>query len=734
MRRLLLASPVAVVCLMTLAPSARAGANLWTQEGGPFGGRVLSLLVHPSATNKLLAGTEDGGVFVSLDGGANWEPRSFGLDLLTVNDLAAVPVGTNTVYAATTSGVYRTGNLGQSWTARSVGLGSQLATSLAIHATSSSRMLCGTANGIYATTDGGVVWTVAGNGLPGVAVEGILWDTDGFAIWACTGDGVYRAADPIVSWDPRSNGLTGLALFTRQIVRTSASASELFLATYGGVYYSPSGGGAWSARNVGLTDTRAQALWIDPNDDAHLLVATEGGVFETFDAALHWSASGTGLQSDVVIRALAHDGVDALCGSFHRGVHRRVAGQWSETNAGLSNTFVHELAVDSAGNLMAAAAYGGVFRSADAGTSYAIQASGLPVADLRTVCFHPGNPQIVYAGANYGGVYKSTDGGATFTGAGLAGETVRSIRLHPGDPQVVLVGTYDGVYRSENGGGLWSDSDAGMTSDNVNDLELDPSNPNVVYAGTYLGYVYKSTDGGHTWAQKANGLGANIVFDVAVHPTLANIVLAAGFEGDGIWRSADGGESWSDVSAGLPNRSVWEIEFDPFDPTRVYAATQGGVARSLDGGLSWSAFSQGLTVPDVRDIEVDPVDFRHVRAATWGGGVFSYTDQLTASPHLTATADVAAHLHPGYPNPFNPVTTLAFELFGNGMRRVRLELLDVRGRRVRTLVDAWLSAGPHRVRWDGRDESGAPVAGGTYYARLMVDGDAAGVQKLTLLK
>ncbi|MEZ4387949.1 MAG: S8 family serine peptidase [Candidatus Krumholzibacteriia bacterium] len=72
------------------------------------------------------------------------------------------------------------------------------------------------------------------------------------------------------------------------------------------------------------------------------------------------------------------------------------------------------------------------------------------------------------------------------------------------------------------------------------------------------------------------------------------------------------------------------------------------------------------------------------------------------------------------PNPFNPSTTLAFELARPGA--VRLELFDVGGRLVRRLVDGPLAAGRHEVDWDGRDAAGREQASGVYLARLVADG------------
>ena len=68
------------------------------------------------------------------------------------------------------------------------------------------------------------------------------------------------------------------------------------------------------------------------------------------------------------------------------------------------------------------------------------------------------------------------------------------------------------------------------------------------------------------------------------------------------------------------------------------------------------------------------------------------------------------------PNPFNPQTTVAFELARAG--RARLGLFDLRGRLVRELVNGDLPAGPHEVRWDGRDEAGREAAcSGVYLCR-----------------
>ena len=73
-------------------------------------------------------------------------------------------------------------------------------------------------------------------------------------------------------------------------------------------------------------------------------------------------------------------------------------------------------------------------------------------------------------------------------------------------------------------------------------------------------------------------------------------------------------------------------------------------------------------------------------------------------------------LDQNHPNPFNPFTEIAFSL---AIRQpVRLDVFDVTGRRVASLLSETLPAGPHEVTWNGRDDAGRRLASGTYFYRL----------------
>jgi hypothetical protein len=107
-------------------------------------------------------------------------------------------------------------------------------------------------------------------------------------------------------------------------------------------------------------------------------------------------------------------------------------------------------------------------------------------------------------------------------------------------------------------------------------------------------------------------------------------------------------------------------------------------------------------------------------------------------PLAGGTSDVPEGLplvfraYPNHPNPFNPRTTLAFDLPAADAQ-VRLRLFDLQGRLVAQLVEGSLPAGRHQVVWNGLDKTGRAVASGVYVSVLeSSQGRASG--KLTLVR
>lgn len=104
-------------------------------------------------------------------------------------------------------------------------------------------------------------------------------------------------------------------------------------------------------------------------------------------------------------------------------------------------------------------------------------------------------------------------------------------------------------------------------------------------------------------------------------------------------------------------------------------------------------------------------------------------DDDARQPDLIGPAQLA--LHPNYPNPFNPETTIAFELPVRS--NVELAVYDLQGREVAVLLDGTLDAGRHSQVWNGRDASGRLVASGVYYYQLRSEEQNL-IRKMSLVK
>ena len=88
-------------------------------------------------------------------------------------------------------------------------------------------------------------------------------------------------------------------------------------------------------------------------------------------------------------------------------------------------------------------------------------------------------------------------------------------------------------------------------------------------------------------------------------------------------------------------------------------------------------------------------------------------------------------LSPNYPNPFNPETTISNEIASDGI--VKLDIFNLKGQLVKTLVNENKVSGPHKVVWNGTDKYGRKVASGIYQYRLTTK-DGRITKKMMLMK
>jgi photosystem II stability/assembly factor-like uncharacterized protein len=531
--------------------------------------------------------------------------------------------------------------------------------------------------------DGGRSWQPSASGLRGASVSAIAIDPKtptvlyaGTSVDAAlyNSPGVFRSADAGKTWRLASRGLASDPDID-ELVINPLQTSTLYAVTFDGVFKTTTSGRRWRSVMNGLGSMVVRDLAIDPRAPSTLYAVAEnhdddedvGEVYKTTDAGESWHAITP--RSDTAFGQIAvHSSTGAVVVASHGGVYRSTNGgrTWTGPSGTLGDASIWVLALHPrSSTVYVGTNFRGVFRSADSGQTWRATNRGLVARSIYTLAVDPRSALTVYAGVDGDGVFKSTDGGGSwdngFPAAGPAG-LVEALAIDPKRPDKVYAGTWEGVFRTGNGGRSWQRSSAGMERNyeapRVLALAIDPANTSTVYAGTEYRGLFKSLNGGKSWRKASKGLTAADVGKIAVDPRNPSTIWASGWNGRlykstnaarswkripvpfkgatsivfdprqpktiyaGSWtevfRSDDGGGTWQPTrwkpSAGL-------LVIDPSDPNRMYAVAQDGVVRTTNGGRTWQPFSQGLTSRYLVALTIGPGG-RLLYAGTYDSGVF----------------------------------------------------------------------------------------------------------------
>jgi hypothetical protein len=293
-----------LLVLVLLAPlPAAAGPGQWTNIG-PYGGTVLAIAIDPITPSNIYAGTYNGGVYKSMNGGGSWSHSNSGLTDNWVPALAIDPLTPATIYAGA-GGVYKSTNGGESWS--NTGPKYHAILALAIDPAAPATIYAGTNNdGVYKNINGGTNWSWTGPTIAGINALAIDPFTPS-TVYA-GGGGVYKSTDNGNSWTPSNNGLFGptCAPSVKSLVIDPVTPSTIYAGgTSCGVFKSTNGGGSWSQINTGLPNIQVNALVIDPGSPATIYAGTNGdGVYGSTNGGESWSQINAGL-TDTTVHALA---------------------------------------------------------------------------------------------------------------------------------------------------------------------------------------------------------------------------------------------------------------------------------------------------------------------------------------------------------------------------------------------------------------------------------------------
>ena len=161
----------------------------------------------------------------------------------------------------------------------------------------------------------------------------------------------------------------------------------------------------------------------------------------------------------------------------------------------------------------------------------------------------------------------------------------------------------------------------------------------------------------------------------------------------------------------------WDYNPAMFDGFNVYRRTEGSSREQLNSTLLSSPNGHIQFVDNGEGLSEGQVVFYSYNVVV-GGQEMGSSEEVEIE--FTSGLPTAYALHDNYPNPFNPMTTIKFDLPRSG--HVKLSVYDIAGRLVKTLVDEVKPAAAHTEVWNGTDRTGRRVASGTYYYVLQTEG------------
>ncbi|MFM8552114.1 MAG: WD40/YVTN/BNR-like repeat-containing protein [Nitrospiraceae bacterium] len=263
--------------------------------------RVLSLALDPARPASVYAGTMGDAVYKSPDGGQRWIAHNAGLKehVSVVNRFVFDPRDSETVYAATTVGVFRSTDGGRLWDERMAGMKEvHIVFTLALDPTRPNIFYAGTSGGAYRSLDGTATWQKVNTGLIppeildaalSLGVSTIVIDPrNPDRVYAGTNNGLFVSADRADTWTRIGQSLADQYISSLTI--DSTNPSVLYAGGRSGIYKSLDGGKTWQAMNVGLETLNVRTIVMSPHNPETLYLGTNGsGLYRSRDGAKSWA-------------------------------------------------------------------------------------------------------------------------------------------------------------------------------------------------------------------------------------------------------------------------------------------------------------------------------------------------------------------------------------------------------------------------------------------------------------
>lgn len=640
------------------------GSNIWV--GGAGGG--------------LWYGTFLGGSAYS------WAPRTDGISNLSVQDVVVAPTNASIVYALTgavggasgyrSTGVLKSTDGGNNWSPTGLSFpanGGVKGYKIVCSSTSSNTVWACTTNGLYRTTDGGTTWNfVTYSTTVGGAQSNFTADAFDIeyqpgsttVLYATSTDYFYKSTDGGATFLRTSPATLGLPATGNRIEIgvTAANSAYVYLlygdgTAYQGLYRSINSGSNFSLRSttpnvLGSQAWRNICIDVSPTNVNDVYVggldiykSVDGGALWT--KISDWTSASTSNFSHADIFDLYCDAT-YLYAATDGGLYRmtRSTDTWTDLHQNMQIAQAYRIGIDptaSAAFVTMGNQDNGTYKNS--GGTYLSIGGG----DGMETVVKPSNTNVIYLSTQNGNFYRSDDGGTTngFIRGGSGNWTTPAV-LRPGFDTHIYIGYINIDYNTTSGAGAWSAIATGFGSA-IESLEFAPSVNTILYATDGATVKRFNLSAGVWSGTTINGsLPAISNFtELTVDPDDANhvVISVGGYTAtQKVYETFNANlaaPTWTPIVRNLPNVPVNCIVMNNDAANSIYIGTDIGVFVTNDNRVNWIMYNNGLPATRVYDLEINTaLATDRIYAATFGRGVF-YADTYTG---CTSTATLVGNV------------------------------------------------------------------------------------------
>jgi photosystem II stability/assembly factor-like uncharacterized protein len=544
------------------------------------------------------------GILKTTDAGVTWTKnldwsynQERGIQKIVIN-----PLNHNTMFAATTEGIYKSTDAGTVWQRVD---STKMAMDIIIHPTDTNKIMATTGNffdflnipSVLRSIDGGLTWENITFTFSTAKTLLEMYAANPNVVYASVAD---STTDPASLWRSTNFGTTWTLLnssvniapqgwFSHFVAVHPTDSLKIIHGTRSS-FRSTNGGNTFTL-NTQVTDLHGYAH--HPTNPEVIYIVCDFGIYRSDN----FGATYTTLQD--------------LNGGL----------QTTQFYSGFTNSSTDSnMAVGGIQDLGAPMYNGGTLW----GTGYAVGESGWKI-------IHPLDDNVIYS-ATPDYIFISRDRGAshsyfTYPYSSFGSWNTPCI-LSPSQPLRVYYARTN-IYRTNDSGATWTN--LGQLDGNpVLSMAISSTNADTLYVGTAATvtrpHLYRTANGGNSWTDITGTLPDRFPNDIALDPNNSSIVYVTfgGFGSGHVFKSTNAGTTWSDITGSLPDIPTSAVFVDPINTNFLYVGNDLGVFVSTDAGTSWSSFNEGL--PEaviVSDLTYSPSN-QSLRVTTHGNGAYQH--------------------------------------------------------------------------------------------------------------